>query len=427
MDVASLAAHSNHLPPVSDVCFVYPLTQEPRNMNKLMIYGLGIALAAPLSAQNNTLYSPPGLDTKTEGYYYGYYGFRYPNARVQFIDGENRGTTAVIGALHMRLDYRSHTSTTTVGRKWTSVMMSIGEGNIDQFSNTFANNFTTSPTVVFNSAWSLPTFTGTPSTNPAPYGGTNGEYTVPFSSTFVYSGKGDICQDWTFMGGTLDNAVSWASSSSRTYYFDGGASPTSAWTGSPTGYIPSTTLNGSACNDSSMTHTTSAYLIVNAARYPKNYTIENYQDRILFYHYSYYTGFNNPIIHAISLKNDIAGVELGTGCHKLHVAVPMALVPKMTLPVSINSSGYSGYRLQFIPWRDSLAGITISGQGAWLDSVTNQFKLTRAYQATTAPVVLPSVADERLQLYAYNSPTATTAQGFTASYIYNPVFAYTTK
>lgn len=395
-------------------------------MKKPILVALGLVLAAPLCAQG-VLYSPPGLDTKTEGYYYGYYGFRYPDAHVQFIDGENRGKVASISALSMRLDSRSHTSSTTQGRKWTSVTLMVGEADIDAFTPTFASNFTTKPTTVFSGAWSLPTVTGTPSSTPAPYGGTSGEYTVPFKSAFVYTGKGDICQDWTFMGGTLDNAVTWNTNSSRTYYFDGPASATSSWYGSPTGYIPSTALSGSQCNDSSSTTTSSAYMIVNASRYPANYTVENYRDKIVFYHYSYYTGFNNPVIHALALKSDMTGVDLGTGCYKLHVMAPLALVPMVTLPASVNTSGYSGYRLRFIPWKNSLAGITITGQAAWNDSATNQFKLTRAYERTTAPVVLPPTAEKRVQLYAYSSPTATTAQGLSGSYTYNPAFAYTTR
>jgi len=287
---------------------------------------------------------------------------------------------------------------------------------------------------VFNAAWSLPQVVrGYPKTKPAPYGGTNGEYTLPFSKTWVYSGKMDIVHGWTFAGGTLDNKVTWSSSSSRTYYFDGSGSDTGS-AASSYRYIPSTRLNNTStgvtgrCNDSAMSTSTGAYMIAVASVYGKYATIENYRNRILHYTYSYYTAYEAPVIHAVSLKAHETGVDMGTGCNKLHVTAPMYLFPRMTFPKSANGSGYTGYRYYFIPWDASLANVTTVWQGAWDDSVTGAFNLTQAREFIT-PGGPPKAASAKIHTYQYN-PTGTPGNGpyGGSSYYYmNPAWRYSAK
>lgn len=401
-----------------------------------MLYGLAFVLAAPLCAQG-VLYSPPHLDSKTEGGRYAYYFYRYPGGRSQWADGENRGKVAVITAISTRLDYRSYSTFTGPGRKWTNVKVMFGEGDISKFSTTFSSNMTTTPTTVYNAAWSVPTVaTGYPSTSPAPWGGTNGEYTLPFSTTWLYTGKGDIIQDWTYAGGTLDNNVTWSSSSSRTYYLDSYiyTSPYSS-VGSTYSFIPTTRLNNNStgvtgrCNDSEHgTRTTGAYNYLYATAYGKQYPITNYRGRLLFYTVSYYTGYENPLIHAIAFANDTKGIDLNTGCNKLHLKGPMLLRPRVSLPSSYSSSGYSGYRFDLVPWKNVFAGLQLTLQTAWADSSTNNLNLSQARQAIL-PSMLPEKEQQRSYTYHYNGATATTGFGpyGGSTYYYNPAFAYTTK
>jgi len=401
-------------------------------MNKQAIYGLGFILAAPLSAQG-VLYSPTHLDSKTEGLYYGYYLCGFSNARQQQGDGENRGKAAVIGAINMRLDYRSHTSSTAPGRKWTNVKVSIAECDIAKFGVTFASNMTSTPTTVFNAAWSLPTVSGYPLTKPAVYGGLKGEYKIPFTSVWVYTGKTDFVHDWQFRGGTLDNNVTWATSSVRTYYFD---SYTSAneYSAAPSTfrYIPATRLNNNSagvtgrCNDSAITTTTGSYMYLYAYLYGPKYVVINYRSNLLFYHYSYYTAPEAPVIHGLSFATDDTGIDLGTGCNKLHLKGPMILQPVMTMPRAYSIYGYSEYRLEFIPWDSSMANLKITAQAAWTDSVTKKFNLTQAHEATL-PSGLPQPAPKRMHTYQYQSPSAATGYGPYNYYYMNPAMAYTTK
>jgi len=401
-------------------------------MNKHVLCGMGFVLVAPLCAQG-VLYSPTHLDSKTEGQYYGYYFSAFPNARQQYGDGENRGKVGVIGAINMRLDYRSHTSTTAPGRKWTSVKVSIAEGDVAKFGVTFATNMTSTPTQVFNAAWSLPTVTGYPLTKPAVYGGLKGEYRIPFSSTWIYTGKTDIVHDWQFSGGTLDNNITWATSSTRTYYFDSYTSANEfGAVGSTYRYVPATRLNNNSagvttrCNDSAHTTTTGSYTLVVASAYGPKYVVLNYRSNLLFYTYSYYTAFEAPVIHGIAFSTNNTGVDLGTGCNKLHLQGPMILRPTMTMPSTYSTSAFSAYRLEFIPWVSAMANLTIVAQGAWTDSVTNRFALTQAREAIL-PASLPQPAPKRIHTYQYSSPTASTGFGPYNYYYMNPALAYTAK
>jgi len=401
-------------------------------MNKPAISGLALVLAAPLCAQG-VIYSPTGLDSKTEGLYYAYYFGGFSNARQQYADGENRGKVAVIGAINLRLDYRSHTSTTAPGRKWTKVTMAIADGDIAKFGTTFASNVTSTPTQVFNAAWSLPTVSGYPLTKPAIYGGLKSEYKIPFTSTWIYTGKTDIVHDWQFMGGTLDNNVTWTTSSVRTYYFDSyDSSNEYGGVGSTVRYVPSTRLNNNSagvttrCNDSAHTTTTGAYAYLYAYLYGPKYPILNYRSSLYMYHYSYYTAFEAPVIHAIAFAADNTGVDLGTGCNKLHLKGPMILRTRQTMPRTYSTSAISEYQLEFIPWVSAMANLTLVVQGAWTDSVTNRFALTQALEATL-PAAMPSPAPKRNHIYQYQSPTAATGYGPYNYYYMNPALAYTTK
>jgi hypothetical protein len=398
-------------------------------MRTLLVSGLALVLAAPVCTQG-VLYSPKNLDTKTEGTLYGYYHGRYPNGHVQYADGENAGKAAVIKSISMRLDARNFTAFLAPGRKWTNVKVSVAEGSVSSFTTRFSTNMTTTPKVIYNKAWQLPSFVGTPKNRPAKYGGTSGEYTLPFDSSWVYTGKGDIVHDWLYSGGTLDNKVNWTNTSSRVYYFDSYANACATCTiGSTYRYVPTTRLNNLGttrrCNDSAHATSTGAYMLAIASLYPQYYTIHNYRNNLVFYHYSYYTAQEAPVIHAMGFNTVTAGVDVGTGCNKFHISGPMFLFPMATPPASVQASAYTGYRLNFIPWEKSLANVTAIMQGVWTDSKTNKLQLTQAREFTT-PAGFPGPPPKRNQTY---HSTRTNATGFGPYNIYwaNPAFAYGLK
>jgi len=133
---------------------------------------------------------------------------------------------------------------------------------------------------------------------------------------------------------------------------------------------------------------------------------------------TWWVGFILPFTHT--------GVDLGTGCNRLHLKGPMILRPMMTMPRSYSTSGQSEYRQEFIPWVAAMANLKITSQGAWTDSVTNRFSLTQAREMTL-PAGLPKPAPKRMHTYQYSSSTATTGRGPYNNYYYNPAMAYTTK
>ena len=172
-------------------------------MKKQLIYGLALVVAAPLFAQSKMLYSPKHLGS-SEGQYYCYYFGRWKEARVQMVDGENRGKVAAITAISMRLDNRSYYSSIGMGKSWSQVQVQMSQGDINTFNRTFATNSTTTPTTVFKKAWSLPTVpNGFPLLKPAIWGGLKGQYVISFSTNWVYTGKGDIISDWQFTNGKI--------------------------------------------------------------------------------------------------------------------------------------------------------------------------------------------------------------------------------
>lgn len=113
-------------------------------MKKQTTYGLALILATPLCAQG-WLYSPRHLNTKNEGVRQSYYFGAFANGRNQIADGENR-QAALITAFNVRRDFQmNYNEYSGMGRKWTNVKVTIGEGSIEKFSATFSANFMTTP------------------------------------------------------------------------------------------------------------------------------------------------------------------------------------------------------------------------------------------------------------------------------------------
>jgi hypothetical protein len=399
-------------------------------MKTQLIYGLGLLLAAQVCAQS-ALYSPKSM-ASTEGQFYGYAFLRYSDQRIQNVDGENRGTAAAITSISFRLDNRSHYSALTGGRTWSNVTMKVSEGDVANFTTNFANNTKTTPTTVYNKAWGVPLVIGFPLLKPAVWGGLKGEYTIPFSTAWVYTGKGDILTDWKFTGGKLANNVVWATNSARNYYLDGYGNfmtPTGSTGYIHQKYIPAVRLNNNSlgvtgrCNDSAHTTTTGAYYYNYAYLYAKYYSNRSWSDKMRFYSQSYYTAPGAPVIHAYAVQVDVAGLDLGTGCNKLHVKGPLFLVMGYTNPAANSTNGYSGYYETFVPFLNVFRGLDMIGQAAWADSKSGALNLSWAHHIKLPD---PQPAPKRSATYHYIG-TNTTGFGPYTNYPYSPAVCYQKK
>lgn len=380
--------------------------------------------SASLFAQG-AIYSPKYM-ASTEGQYYSFHPGNFPAMHYQTVDGENRGKVASLKEIALRLDNRSYNSVTGMGRTWTNVTIQLGDGDIKTFSNNFAANIK-SPTRVFSATVTWPTMSGNPLTTPALWGGVTGRYRFPFSTQWTYLGKSDIVSDWTFTGGTLANNYNWLSTLSRSYYLDSYGSPTSTAFGTYKS-IPPIRLNNNSpgvtgrCNDSAFgTTTVGAYAYIFANVYGPYYENVDWRNKLVMYSYSYYTAYNAPVIHAWGSQTNVTGVDLGTGCNKLHALGPYVLQTFITLPKSVRPDAYSGYRYIVVPWNQAFANLKVCMQAGWADSATGKFNMSQAREATLPASAPPSQTTERMAIFSY----ATSApRGPYAEYIYNPAMRY---
>jgi len=337
-------------------------------MQKLTISVLVLSLCsfgAPILAQSTTT-SPPGHLT-TAGSGYSIYLGRYADGRYQVADGELRGKVLTMSQIDFRLDNRSHTTTTATGHSWTRVTLDMSDTDVASMSVTYDDNILSTPTRVFDNNMTWPTVTGRPSSTPW------GHVAFPFTRTWVYTGRADMLTDFRFSGGTLANRRAWTGSSNAYYYFDGIPNQ-DAISGSGT-YMPTAS---SSCNDSAITTTSGAYTYGYATAFHEWYTTYTYRDKLRLYWYSYNTAPGKPVIHVFGLGNgNTAGFNMGARCHSLYLDTSKPyLLTSRTANEATNA--YSGANQIIIPWEKTWQGLTFHVQGAWADSKTSLFSLTRA-------------------------------------------------
>lgn len=102
---------------------------------------------------------------------------------------------------------------------------------------------------------------------------------------------------------------------------------------------------------------------------------------------------------------------------------PFAGMPNLIQTLTTDSRGWSAYNLVLrIPYVSSFVGKAIYGQAAWLDSVSGQLLLSRAYSSLIA--AQPENPSQRFLLYAIGAVSAT-AQDLTYHQYFNPIPLYT--
>ncbi len=372
--------------------------------------------------------TPPGGLTQ-EGAQYGYILGRYQNMRMQQADDMHRNKATVINEIAFRQDNRNHTSFTAMGRTWSSVKLNMSEQtNFSTMSRTFATNVGASATTVFNNQWTWPTQVGTPLLKPDIWGGLKGQLRVPFTKPWIYTGKNSILADYTFNNGKLANGYTlWTGTRASSYYMDseyintfskrGGIERVPAFAQIP------------KCNDSAITTTTGAYTYGYSYTYGAISSTITLRNKLLLYHYSYYTAPNAPVIHALGLGGSKTGVNLGANCNPLYVDLSKLtiLMTFKTLPTVNNRPiGNSGTMGWLVPWAKGLANLDLWIQAAWLDSKTKAFSLTSATHVTLPNGLPPSKLPAYKSLYRYDTTSTTGFGPYTSGYNF-PYTRYKTK
>jgi hypothetical protein len=311
----------------------------------------------------------------------------------------------VLQEIAWRLDNRSHTSFTAMGRTWSSVKLTMSEmTNYKAISATFAANIGTNATTVFDTKWDWPTQSGRPLLTPDVWGGLQGKIRFPFNKPWVYSGKNATLADYTFDKGTLANGVAWSSIRAAYFYLDGEYINTFQTAGT----IERIPAVPPICNDSAITFAAGAYTYGYAYAYGKSGATITLRNKLVFSHYSYYTAPGAPVIQALGLGGNRTGVNIGAGCNPLYVDLskPAVLMTFQTLP----PYGYSGLMGWAVPWQSALAGRELWLQGAWQDSTTKAFSLTSATRITLPTRLPPDALTGLKGVYDYRG--VTNATGF---------------
>lgn len=364
-------------------------------MQKLTIGCLIVVLGSPLAPvlAQSTITSPPGY-VSTAGNNTSYYLGRYADGRYQMADGELRGRVLSMSQIDFRLDSRSHTTATAAGRSWSRVTLDMSDTDVAEMSLSWDENNLSTPTRVFDSSMNWPAVTGQPSSTPW------GHVAFAFARTWVYTGQKDMLADYQFRGGTLENSALWTGSSNSYYYLDGMTSE-DVTTGSGT-YMPT---SANTCNDSAMTVSTGAYAIGIANAFHAYYSTYTYRDKLRLYWYSYYTAPDKPVVHALGLgSGNAAGFDMGARCQRLHLDATKPFV-LTTHKTDTSGSGYSGVTEIIIPWLNTWQGLTFHVQGAWADSSSGLFSLTRA-RSFVVPAY-PTATLKKRMLFHYNLEVST--------------------
>ena len=357
---------------------------------RLLWVSLAAALCTTLVAQSAV--SPKGFNA-IEGAGFAHIFGRYANGRFQFAEGDLRGTALSIGGVSYRLDHRSHTAETAMGRKWTTVTLQVAECNYDAIGRLWNRNALTTPSRVFNGSVHWLSHTGKPLVKPSIWGSLKRDLVFPFSSPFKFGGKNDLLLDYQFAGGSLDNSGSWNFTDPRFYYLDGQSISTNPRSGISIGFP----IAG-ACADSSLSQFPGAASSIAAITYSDKDPNPKFSGKLRIYHETTFTAPNAPVLQALGLAGKPAGVSIGARCNKLFINLGQLWFPISGTADPNGQSGRSEYAAAWVP---GFANLQLWTQGVWIDSKTGALSLTRARQVTVPGGKPPSVAPRKKVVFHY--------------------------
>lgn len=344
-------------------------------MGKFHYISACLLATAPLLAQG-MLVSPPAF-ASVEGNDAASYLLGYADSRFQYAEGELRGKSLSLTEVAFRLDYRNQNSETAMGRNWTNVTLSVADTDWTKMTATFSQNQFTTPVEVFNATFNVPSVEGFPLNKPASFGG---KYAFPFKSPYAYAGTSDLLLDFVFLGGTLDNDVTWGCGNLHYYHLDGNSDTTT--------YISVRTPYPDVqpyppCRDSAINTDVSAYTFAHLMVHGITHSNVMLREKASFEMYSYYTAPNAPIITGIGFAGIRTGMEIGAHCNLLYLNTELPFFP--VLRTTTGSLGFSGVYQVIAPWDPAMGHLQIWVQTAWDDSKLNTFSLTQAMSVEMPP------------------------------------------
>jgi hypothetical protein len=315
--------------------------------------------------------SPRGL-LSTEGDVESYLFGAYPDARHMLFDGELRNSALLLREVALRDDFRPNTTTSSMGRRWSDVKLSIGECDMNSVFPTFSQNSIT-PTRVFSGTVAWPTNTGVPTTLP-----TNWTKKFPFSTTWPYSGSRDICLDFDFNGGVLANNAAWATNKIYNYYLD--AFPSATANVAPQTHYGKALRQG--CIDSGGAQGATNFL--NCTAYGDNHHDPKLRGKYRLYTFSYFTAQGRPVANVVNFVGIPGGFPFsGITCNLLYLDIRRFLLVNVSLAAP-RPGAWSGYVYPswtpdgIVPINPAWTGLEMWAQAMFDDSKTTGTKLSRA-------------------------------------------------
>lgn len=385
-----------------------------------------LATGSVLTAQVSSLTSPAYL-AATEGALHCREFGSEASMRYQLLDPENRGSAATLSSLALRADYRDFNQTSGMGRSWSQVDLRIGNGDAQKFGLLSPTNFVGAATRVFSGRVTWPTLSGLPFARPDAWGGLSGQLRFGFSQPWQYSGQLDILSDWSLQGGSLANGSTWNTNLSADYYLDSYHDPSVTTAHAAYSTLPLFRLDNTSfgvtgrCNDPAIQSKIGATLEAEAFLANQNHHVRSWRDQLVIRTRSLGCAPAAPVIHAFGVIANPAGVDLNTGCNRLHISGPIYTVPYQTQPLSRDPRGASDLQTLTFPWSKALAGLTLVMQAAWADSGSGAIGLTQASTAILPQDFSPATIPSRRATYAVGSSSAVAPNGLPQA---NPVLQY---
>ena len=350
-------------------------------MNTKLACVLLATLTSSVLAQGHLL--TPAKGTATDGpdstFIFGWAA----NQGQRFMDYSHTGTRRALKAVSFRADYRNHNA---IGRTWSNVKVHAAHGDWSslQYNRSTAYKLMDTPTKVFDAKWSFPALKGRPATNPDSWGGVRNLLSFGFTQPWNYNGKDAIFLEFQFSGGVADNNVSWVGGTPKgfEYYLD--SMPEAMWRGSGANqsFPGKGSKSSTPCYDSAFKSSTKGK--GNAASL--NISLSSGTTIELGIR-SYYTSQKSPVIYALGVAGNTAGLDIGTGCTRLYIdfAKPTAL---LFLPAPNNKSAYASLTLRA---KQQTWMKEFWVQAGWADSTTQKLLLTNAVRApVTAGTLVPA-------------------------------------
>jgi len=382
-------------------------------------------LASGAVGQTAYSWSPPFME-RSEGRGASPTLGAFPDMRWQTVDGDHLGKTRLLKELALRLDDRSYSLAMGMGRRFARVSIDLARGDHASFGADFRANQKSPPARVFSMAVDWPTFIGSPLLRPASWGGLSDDYRFPFARSWATDGKDAIVSDFKFEGGVLANRAPWSESIFRGYYFDSYGPVLKSIPGTYRSMPPVRLHNNSQgvtarCNDSAFgTVHSGSYSRLFATTYGPAYANAAWHNKLVLFSMSRYTAPQAPVVHVWCLGKDPIGVDVGTGCNRVHIHGPGLSFTYTAQPLSADPTALSMSPYTVVPWFGALSNARLTVQAGWADSVTGRLSLTQASEVEIPASVPSGEVPKRRMLMQHGS----TVTGPSGAYPYNPALRY---